>query len=123
VYADDGGWFWWPWAERIAATDDPLAAAWQVTAALRGTAPARGAAVTGPQAREPTLAEVRREYPGWECARGISGMYHAEHAATGIQVTGEDALDLRDQIKAAEARLACAQPEPGAPAAGQAGTP
>jgi hypothetical protein len=36
VYADEGGWFWWPWAERIAATSDPLAAAHQVTAALRG---------------------------------------------------------------------------------------
>ena len=41
VYADEGGWFWWPWAERIAAIDDPLAAAYHVTAALRGTAEAR----------------------------------------------------------------------------------
>jgi hypothetical protein len=38
VLADDRGWFWWPWAERIAATDDPLAAAQHVSAALRGTA-------------------------------------------------------------------------------------
>jgi hypothetical protein len=37
VLADDRGWFWWPWAEPIAATDDPLAAAHQVSAALRGT--------------------------------------------------------------------------------------
>jgi len=37
VFADDRGWFWWPWAERIDATDDPLAAARQVSAALRGT--------------------------------------------------------------------------------------
>jgi hypothetical protein len=42
VYADEDGWFWWPWAERIAATSDPLAAAYQVTAALRGSAPAGG---------------------------------------------------------------------------------
>jgi hypothetical protein len=43
VYADEGGWFWWPWAERIATTDDPLAAACHITAALRGTTlPARG---------------------------------------------------------------------------------
>jgi recombinase len=27
IYADNRGWFWWPWAERIAGTDDPLAAA------------------------------------------------------------------------------------------------
>jgi hypothetical protein len=38
----EGGWFWWPWAERIAATSDPLAAAYQVTAALRGNAPVQG---------------------------------------------------------------------------------
>jgi hypothetical protein len=42
VYADDSGWFWWAWAERIGATDDPLAAAHHVTAALRGSAPVRG---------------------------------------------------------------------------------
>jgi hypothetical protein len=37
VYADEGGSFWWPWAERIAATSDPLAVARHVTAALRGS--------------------------------------------------------------------------------------
>jgi len=36
IYADNRGWFWWPWAERIAGTGDPLAAACRVTAALRG---------------------------------------------------------------------------------------
>jgi hypothetical protein len=39
IYADDRGWFWWPWAEPVAATGDPLAAAHRVTAALRGTTP------------------------------------------------------------------------------------
>jgi len=38
----EGGWFWWPWAERIAATDDPLAAAHHVTAALRDSVPVGG---------------------------------------------------------------------------------
>jgi hypothetical protein len=38
----EGGWFWWPWAERIAATDDPLAAARHITAALRGSIPVGG---------------------------------------------------------------------------------
>ena len=33
-------------------------------------------------------------------------MYFADRPATGQQVTGEDPLDLRDQIKAAEARHA-----------------
>jgi hypothetical protein len=62
--------------------------------------------VTGNQAGEPTLADVQARYPLWVCAQGISGLYHAEHTATGQQVTGEDPLDLRDQIKAAEARHA-----------------
>ncbi len=78
--------------------------------------------MTGAAAGEPTLADVQREYPGWQCARGISGMYHAEHTATGTQVNGEDPLDLRDQLKAAEARLAASLPEPGAPGSGAAGT-
>jgi hypothetical protein len=30
-------------------------------------------------------------------------MYYADRLATGQQVTGEDPLDLRDQIKAAQA--------------------
>ncbi len=42
VYAGDSGWYWWPWAERIAATSDPLTAACQITAALRGSIPAGG---------------------------------------------------------------------------------
>jgi hypothetical protein len=42
VYADEGGWFWWAWAERIAPADDPLAAAHRVTSALRGTVAAWG---------------------------------------------------------------------------------
>jgi hypothetical protein len=41
VYADEAGaWFWWPWAGRIAATSDPLTAAYQVSAALDGSVPA-----------------------------------------------------------------------------------
>jgi hypothetical protein len=42
VYADGNGWFWWPWAERIAATSDPLTAACRVSAALRGSTVAGG---------------------------------------------------------------------------------
>jgi hypothetical protein len=42
VYVDEAGaWFWWPWAERIAATTDPLTAARQITAALRASTPVR----------------------------------------------------------------------------------
>jgi hypothetical protein len=60
--------------------------------------------MTAHPANEPTLADVAAQYPHWACAQGISGLYHAEHTATGYQVTGEDPLDLRDQIKAADAR-------------------
>jgi hypothetical protein len=56
------------------------------------------------QVAEPSLAEVQHEHPQWRCAKGISGLYHATHTATGTQVTGEDPLDLGDQIKTAEAR-------------------
>ncbi len=55
-------------------------------------------------AGEPTLAEVQAEYPHWACGQEVSGMYCADRPATGQQVKGEDPLDLRDQIKAAEAR-------------------
>lgn len=61
---------------------------------------------TGGHAAEPTLAGVQAEFPDWECVQGISGMYHAEREATSQRVIGEDPLDLRDQIKAAEARHA-----------------
>lgn len=62
--------------------------------------------MTASPAGEPTLADVQAQYPQWRCAQGISGLYHADNPATGQQVTGEDPLDLRDQIKAAEARHA-----------------
>jgi hypothetical protein len=76
--------------------------------------------VTGGTAREPTLADVQREFPAWRCAQGISQLYYAQHTTTGTQVTGEDPLDLRDQIKAAQARHAFAQ-HLGLPSSGQGG--
>ena len=60
--------------------------------------------VTGDPVREPTLAQVQAQFPHWDCTRGINRLYYARHTTTGEQVTGEDPLDLRDQIKAAEAR-------------------
>ena len=71
--------------------------------------------MTAGQAGEPDLADVRREYPAWQCARGVSGLYYAQNAATGALVQGEDPLDLRDQIKAAEARHALLNYTPGQP--------
>lgn len=66
--------------------------------------------MTGGQTAEPTLAEVQAQYPAWRCAQGISGLFYAQHTTTGQQVTGEDPLDLRDQLKAAQGRHACGQP-------------
>ena len=60
--------------------------------------------MTSSEPGEPTLAEVAAQYPHWVCRQEISGMYYADRPATGQQVKGEDPLDLRDQIKAAEAR-------------------
>jgi hypothetical protein len=62
--------------------------------------------MTAGQQCELTLAQVQAEFPHWECTRGINRLYYARHPATGQQVCGEDPLDLRDQIKAAEARHA-----------------
>jgi hypothetical protein len=61
---------------------------------------------TGPD-EEPTLADVQRAYPAWTCWRAVSGLYYARPAGaqTGDPATvkGEDPLDLRDQIRRAEA--------------------
>ena len=62
--------------------------------------------MTRAQPGEPTLAQVAAEFRRWDCTRGISGLYYARNVATGQQLTGEDPLDLADQIKAAEARHA-----------------
>ena len=67
--------------------------------------------MSGPPAGEPTLADVQREHPGWECARGVNGFCYAEHTATGTEVNGEDPVDLRDQIKAGGTLLIIVVPE------------
>jgi hypothetical protein len=58
----------------------------------------------------PTLADVQREYPGWECWRGVSGLYYARrpgrprrHKADAM---GEDPSDLRDMIIRARSEAA-----------------
>jgi hypothetical protein len=55
---------------------------------------------------EPTLADVQREFAGYECWRGVSGLCYARlpgrpHA----DVQGEDPRDLRDQIIRHKAQL------------------
>jgi hypothetical protein len=58
------------------------------------------------RAGEPTLDDVQHEFPQWRCSRGYTSLCYAKQETTGHEVTGEDPLDLRDQIKAAEARQA-----------------
>jgi hypothetical protein len=51
---------------------------------------------------EPTLADVQREFCGWECWHGASGLYYARPAGRPRRhrapVQGEDPRDLRDEI-------------------------
>jgi hypothetical protein len=51
--------------------------------------------------REPTLDDVRSEYPRWYCWSGISGLVYGKLRGSSpvIMVRGEDPLDLRDQIR------------------------
>jgi hypothetical protein len=55
---------------------------------------------------EPTLEDVQSEYPAWHCWRGIAGLLYASRPLTSppVVVRGEDAMDLRDQIKGWEGR-------------------
>ena len=71
--------------------------------------------MTSEKTGEPDLADVQREFPAWQCAEGVSGLCYALHATTGAQVQGEDALDLRDQIKAAQGRHALPHHAPSPP--------
>lgn len=48
---------------------------------------------------ELTLADVAREFLGWDCWRAVSGLYVARrHGSIMAEATGEDPQDLRDQI-------------------------
>lgn len=58
--------------------------------------------MTGEGAAEPTLAEVRAQFPGWRCWEGPNRLCYAQYTATGTEVRGEDPLDLRDQIWSVE---------------------
>jgi hypothetical protein len=59
---------------------------------------------------EPTLADLQAAYPAWRCWRdAASGLYHARRADAKPSdpedetfATGEDPLDLRDQINRAQ---------------------
>ena len=49
---------------------------------------------------EITRASIEAEFSGWEAWQGIEGLWHARirGATPPVMVTGEDLVDLRDQI-------------------------
>jgi hypothetical protein len=53
--------------------------------------------VTGPDG-EPTLADVAREFPGWECSESFGWCWATLRADSDVRVRGEDPTDLRDMI-------------------------
>lgn len=57
--------------------------------------------------REPTLDDIRSEYPAWHCWDGIAGLPHARLRGSSppIVVRGEDPRDLRDEIRRRLAQL------------------
>jgi hypothetical protein len=53
--------------------------------------------------RETELLALAGKYPLWEAWRGISGLFYARLRGTDDEpVSGEDAIDLADQIDRAE---------------------
>ena len=58
------------------------------------------------QTAEPTLEDVEHEWPRWHTWLGICGLVYASRGLTSppAVVRGEDATDLRDQIRGWEGR-------------------
>jgi hypothetical protein len=49
--------------------------------------------------KDPELAALAREFPGWQIWRGISRLYYGRHHRDPtLKAQGEDPADLRDQI-------------------------
>ena len=56
-------------------------------------------------AGEPTREDIERDHPGWDIERGTSGLWYATRRdGPRVMVRGEDLMDLRDEIRRAEAR-------------------
>ena len=51
---------------------------------------------------DPAAADLAAEFPGWKIERGIDGLLYARLLGSHppLVVRGEDAADLRDQIRA-----------------------
>jgi hypothetical protein len=52
--------------------------------------------------KQPELAALAREFPGWQIWRGASRLYYARHHRDPtLKAQGQDPTDLRDQIRTA----------------------
>jgi hypothetical protein len=65
---------------------------------------------TGPEATREDVPDwwpYAAEFPQWHVWRGVSGLVYARRPRTSppIVVRGEDAVDLRDQIRRVEGRM------------------
>jgi hypothetical protein len=61
---------------------------------------------------EPTQASLEHEFPLWKAERGTDDLCHARRTVGAASTaTGEDWLDLRDQIIRAEAKLERERPK------------
>lgn len=60
------------------------------------------AVTAGTDGTEPGWWPYGREFPRWEVWRGVDRLYYASlrDADPPVRVRGEDAVDLRDQIRA-----------------------
>jgi hypothetical protein len=56
---------------------------------------------------DPTVAQLRREFPGWHVWKGIAGLWYARRLDTSppIVVHDENTTELRAQIRAREGEL------------------
>jgi hypothetical protein len=58
-----------------------------------------GAAIAAHTSEPGSLAELQAEFPAWLIDRGVSGYYYARRPKDSAVLSGEDLLDLRDQIR------------------------
>ena len=60
--------------------------------------------MTGPD-REPVLADVQREFPGWEAYESFGLLFAELRSDPDVMVRGEDPMDLRDMIIRAMSKI------------------
>jgi hypothetical protein len=76
--------------------------------------------------RNPDWWPYAAEFPHWAVWREVDRLYYARLSGSDPQIVvrGEDVVDLRDQVRAAEVRAGTCEPGPGWPGRpGAAGRP